>query len=307
MADYIASVSGGKDSAAMCLYLQEKGIEHRRVFFDTGWEHPALYQYLKHELPDAIGPIEWIVPKTPELAPDRELLAAKYESMLGHHSAMIRWIFHKGLFPSRLRRWCTEKLKINSLKSYLKDNDLDLPVSVVGVRASESKTRSKLPERELSTSLDCMVWRPLLRWSKQDVIDIHTRHQLKPCSLYLNGHDRVGCWPCIFSRKTEVRLVADSDDQRINILRELENDVQALAAQRIQDIIDAGETIKNPNLEPPTFFGDKANKRMASIDEMVEWSKTSRGGSQTVLFSDNQLEPSCMSWGLCDTGDAVTS
>lgn len=32
-------ISGGKDSAALSLWLTENGIEHRRVFANTGWEH----------------------------------------------------------------------------------------------------------------------------------------------------------------------------------------------------------------------------------------------------------------------------
>jgi tRNA(Ile)-lysidine synthase TilS/MesJ len=35
----IASISGGKDSVAMSLYLRELEVEHVRVFCDTGWEH----------------------------------------------------------------------------------------------------------------------------------------------------------------------------------------------------------------------------------------------------------------------------
>lgn len=34
----VASVSGGKDSTAMCLWLQEQGLEFTPVFLDTGWE-----------------------------------------------------------------------------------------------------------------------------------------------------------------------------------------------------------------------------------------------------------------------------
>lgn len=37
----VCSVSGGKDSAALSLYLTELGIEHRRVFADTGWENES--------------------------------------------------------------------------------------------------------------------------------------------------------------------------------------------------------------------------------------------------------------------------
>lgn len=42
----VASVSGGKDSTALLLALREAGIEHSAVFADTGWEHPAVYEYL---------------------------------------------------------------------------------------------------------------------------------------------------------------------------------------------------------------------------------------------------------------------
>ena len=108
--DYIASVSGGKDSAAMCLHLKELGSEHRRIFFDTGWEHPTLYKYLKEELPEAIGEIEWVTAPLPDLDEEREEVALKYESRLGHQSAMIRWILYKTMFPTRMRRWCTEHL-----------------------------------------------------------------------------------------------------------------------------------------------------------------------------------------------------
>ena len=48
----VASVSGGKDSAAMSLYLCEVGVAHERVFMDTGWEHRITYEYLRGELTD---------------------------------------------------------------------------------------------------------------------------------------------------------------------------------------------------------------------------------------------------------------
>ena len=56
----VASVSGGKDSAALSLFLSEQGIQHRRVFMDTGWEHPLTYEYLRGPLTDKLGPIEEI-------------------------------------------------------------------------------------------------------------------------------------------------------------------------------------------------------------------------------------------------------
>lgn len=53
----IASISGGRDSAAMSLYLTELGIEHDRLFMDTGWEHDLTYEYLRGPLTAKLGPI----------------------------------------------------------------------------------------------------------------------------------------------------------------------------------------------------------------------------------------------------------
>lgn len=75
----VASVSGGKDSAAASLWLTEQGIEHRRVFCDTGWEHPATYEYLRGPLAEKLGAIEWIQGRR----------------------QMHDLIRHKGMFPAR--------------------------------------------------------------------------------------------------------------------------------------------------------------------------------------------------------------
>jgi 3'-phosphoadenosine 5'-phosphosulfate sulfotransferase (PAPS reductase)/FAD synthetase len=53
----IASVSGGKDSTAMCLHLKEQGLEYRAVFMDTGWETQAVYDYIDNDLPNIIGDV----------------------------------------------------------------------------------------------------------------------------------------------------------------------------------------------------------------------------------------------------------
>ena len=46
----VCSVSGGKDSTAVILYLKEQGMEKTNpvyyVFADTGWEHPAVFTYI---------------------------------------------------------------------------------------------------------------------------------------------------------------------------------------------------------------------------------------------------------------------
>lgn len=209
----IASVSGGKDSAAMSLWLTEQGIEHDRVFADTGWEHPDTIAYLRGPLTKALGPIH-------EIRGPRQ---------------MEELILHKGMFPSRVRRFCTQELKVFPLAKFVKSRSSELDtevVNAVGIRAEESEARSKVPEWEWQETFECEVWRPLLRWTLDDVVAIHKRHGLSPNPLYLRGASRVGCWPCIYARKEEIRFVAQSDPERISLIRDLEARVDAQQIER---------------------------------------------------------------------------
>ena len=145
-----------------------------------------------------------------------------------------------------------------------------------------------------------MVWRPILSWTKADVIAIHNRHGIAPNRLYLQGAERVGCWPCIFSRKSEVRFIADNDPERIAIIRDLEEAVSILAARRIAK---KGESFESRGLKPPTFFLGHKGEERNTIDRVVEWSRTKRGGRQMSMFREDEIVPGCLEWGLCDTGD----
>jgi len=284
----VASVSGGKDSVAMSLYFKEKEIEHRRVFMDTGWEADVTYEYLRNTLPQFIGPIEEI--RGPLLMED---LVKK-----------------KGMFPSRLRRFCTEELKVKPMIRHiaqLQDEGHEC-VNAVGIRRAESSARSEALEREWSDAFDCEVWRPLIHWTMDDVVAIHKRHGVPPNPLYLMGATRVGCWPCIHSRKSEIRLVGEKDPGRIDRLRQLETDVGTKARERYAA---RGETMA----DPPSFFQAPIPVSKESspgvvtkhyppwpIDRVVEWSKTSHGGRQVdFLGGDSAAQEGCMRWGLCDS------
>lgn len=272
----VASVSGGKDSAAMSLYLTELGIEHDRVFCDTGWEHDLTYEYLRGPLTEKLGPII-------ELQPKR-----KMEDL----------IIYKKMFPGRMQRFCTQELKVKPLAAYINkriDEGAEI-VNSVGIRAAESQARAKMPQWEWQENFDCEVWRPLLHWSEQDVIDIHKRHGLPPNPLYLRGFRRVGCFPCIFTIKEEIKMVAEQEPGRIDRIRQLENLVQLGAKERAEK---RGE----PNRNLPAFFqvSNGGVARFTPIDDVVKWAKTGRGGRQYELFAGTPSDAGCMRWGLCET------
>jgi 3'-phosphoadenosine 5'-phosphosulfate sulfotransferase (PAPS reductase)/FAD synthetase len=178
-------------------------------------------------------------------------------------------------------------------------------INAVGIRAAESPSRAQMSEWEWQEGFDCEVWRPVLRWTMQDVVAIHARHGLKPNPLYLMGATRVGCWPCIYARKSEIRLIAETDLQRITRLRVLESDVSDAAQQRAER---DGKLLKTP----PAWFQCRTRERSADgsrsgacwpIDRVVQWSRSApRGvGPARDEFLFGAQQDGCMRWGMCDT------
>lgn len=273
----VASVSGGKDSTAMSLWLTEQGIEHRRVFMDTGWEHEFTYEYLRGPLQQKLGAIEEV---------RAELL---FEDL----------VKKKGMFPGRFHRYCSEQLKLVPIRKFIeavRDEGTEV-VNPVGIRAAESKNRSEMAEWEWSEHFDCWTWRPLIRWTETEVIAIHTRHGLAPNPLYLQGSERVGCWPCLFARKKEIRRLAEVDPARIDRIRKLEAAVQDAARIRYEA---KGETFESLGYSPPTMLlvpiSGTHRRRMASIDEVVAWANT----PDPPRWKEPEGYRPCAKWGLCD-------
>jgi len=298
-----ASVSGGKDSTALLIHFLETGRDFRPVFYNTGWEHAETYKYVRETIPSKLGVhVAEYAYKVDGLSEEAEEDARKIETVLGHgESAFVRLCLKKAMFPGRTRRFCTEFLKIACSQQAVRpvhEQGL-MPVMAVGVRAEESAARAKLPDHELSTSLDSYVWRPLIDWSFDDVRDAHHRAGIEPNPLYLKGAERVGCWPCIMARKAEIRLVADTDPGRNTAIRMLEAAVQRELRRR------QGDTPHNP----PTMFQaprrDADGKRpCVPWNHMIAWSRTPRGGALYEVEDPPDPNEGCMRWGLCGRRDS---
>lgn len=258
----VASISGGKDSTALALWLLEHGIECWLVHMDTGWEAPGHRAFLR-VLEGHFG--------------------QSIRVLRSDRGGMVDWVRHYRKFPSRVARWCTRVLKIRPLLDYL--NALDGPIAnVVGVRADESLSRALMPRwsdwnaaaskmKTKKSRNDVAVWRPLLSWTVADVAAIHRRHGVPSNPQYRQGATRVGCWPCIFASKTTLRLITL---ERVAEITALEEEVGA------------------------RFFHSNGQGRAPlPIAEAYRWAHTSHGGRQFDLFP-NEGAPACVSWGLCE-------
>lgn len=268
----IVSVSGGKDSTALYLWATENLGEFRAVMADTGHEHPVTTDYAS-KLHLATGG-----PRVEMVAPDfRERLEKKGKPVTGRgmHDLCV-W---KGRVPSSKAQFCTEHLKLQPIRDWLESwrtDDMEV-LMYTGIRAGESERRSKMPEREWSDFYHCEQVRPLLKWSEEEVFARLKASGIAPNPLYEMGYSRVGCFPCIHARKSELAKLPE------------------WAWERIENIEKSvGRSWFSAGTVPGVF--------VPTIQDAKEWAKTSHGGRQFNLYAEDEKDPpSCMSaWGACE-------
>jgi len=183
---HVLGLSGGRDSAALAVYMRQKypGLALEYFFTDTGKELPEVYEFL--------GRLEGFLGKPIErLNPDRD-----FDFWLKQY---------KSFLPSPQTRWCTRQLKLKPFEEWLRPS-LDAGakvISYVAIRGDEeyregytSKHESltvRLPFRE--DSID-----------KAGVLEILEASGLG-LPKYYAWRTRSGCTFCFFQQKIEwVRL-----------------------------------------------------------------------------------------------------
>ena len=161
---YDLAFSGGKDSEVIYDLAQKSGVNFTPHFHFTTVDPPELVRFVKENYPNVI----WDRPK----------------------KSMFQLIEGRGFFPTRQIRYCCSELKEYVSKGR---------VIITGVRWEESVKRSsrKLYEPYRSdTSGKTFFLNPIIDWKEKTVWDYIHQNNLKYCSLYDEGFDRIGCIMC---------------------------------------------------------------------------------------------------------------
>lgn len=295
----LISVSGGKDSTATLLLAIAMGVENiQPVFADTGHEHPETYDYLDYleqKLNLRIRRVK--ADFSFEIAHKRE-----YVQTVWRKEGVPEWIIDnalsvltptgvpfldlclwKGLFPSRMKQFCTKELKINPQQQlyYPLLEQGHMVLAWQGVRRDESLARRYLNECE-EVCMGLFNYRPILKWDVKAVFDAHFDMGIKPNPLYMKGMQRVGCMPCINTCKDELREISIRYPEELERVQEWER-IVSLASKR----------------QSATLF--TSDYRGHGIIDLSEWSKTTRGGQQYDLIATIADSNSCSSaYGLCE-------
>jgi len=186
---HVLGLSGGRDSAALAVYMRQHHAELDIEYFftDTGKELPEVYEFL-NRLEGFLGkPIA-------RLNPDRD-----FDFWLKQY---------KHFLPSPKTRWCTRQLKIRPFEQWLQA-DLDAGtkvISYVAIRADEDYR-----EGYTGTHPNMYVELPFREKGidKAGVLEILNASGLG-LPEYYRWRSRSGCTFCFFQQKIEwVRLMEE--------------------------------------------------------------------------------------------------
>ena len=172
---HLLGISGGKDSAALAIYMRDRVPEMEYFFADTGAELPETLEFVDL-MQDYLG------------KPIVKINAGRdFDYYLKLHSNYL---------PSAQQRWCTINLKLKLFEAFAGDDNV---IQYVGLRADE-------PQREgyISTKPNISTRFPF----REDGLGIDdVKNILDDSGLgmpkYYDWRSRSGCYFCFYQRKIE--------------------------------------------------------------------------------------------------------
>jgi 3'-phosphoadenosine 5'-phosphosulfate sulfotransferase (PAPS reductase)/FAD synthetase len=197
----VLSVSGGKDSDAMCHHL----LQRRQT---EGWSGEVVMIHA-----DLETRVEW------QQTPDYVQHLAQRKGVPLHvvrwtHGDLIDRIWQRyykdpsrPCWPSAQMRYCTADLKRGPISRELRRLfPSGNVICAMGLRAQESQTRARRPTFSLRTDSSAPTkgrfvydWLPIHDWTETDVWDCIRRHGNIHHEAYSLGNHRLSCALCVLA------------------------------------------------------------------------------------------------------------
>ena len=182
MIRHLLGISGGKDSAALAVYLRDKIDDMEYVFCDTGKELKETYEYI--DILEAF--LNKHITRLPKELPG---FSDKYDfdhflELYGH------------FLPSARVRWCTKDLKLKPFEHYIGTEDT--VYNYVGIRSDEQRLGY------ISTKSNVKSIFPFVENNidKDGVLRILEESGLG-LPKYYEWRSRSGCYFCFYQSKKE--------------------------------------------------------------------------------------------------------
>lgn len=192
---HIVSISGGKDSAALAVYIRQQypQISAEFVFCDTGAELPETYDYLDR--------LESLLGTEIKRLNALETLGVRSKPGRTPFDVWLKEVYG-GFLPNPQARWCTRVLKIQPFERYVGN---DRAYSYIGIRADEDREGyvGKKPPK-ISEQPNIIPVYPL----KDDGLTLNdVRQLLEDAGLglpdYYEWRTRSGCYFCFYQQIAE--------------------------------------------------------------------------------------------------------
>lgn len=174
---HVLGISGGKDSAALAIYIKEHyPAIHEKVeyfFTDTGAELVEVYSFLD-KLEAYLG---------------KEIIR------LNSEKTFEEWLEeHNQYLPSPRQRWCTRAMKIKPFEAFIGDDPV---ISYIGIRADENR-EGYISQKETIKAVFPFIEDGLVR---DDIFQI--LEDTTGIPEYYKWRSRSGCYFCFFQQQGE--------------------------------------------------------------------------------------------------------
>lgn len=181
---HILGISGGKDSAALAIYMRDRVPDIEYFFCDTGEELPETYDFIDR-LEARLG-----------------IKVIRLASTQGFRHFLEKY---NDYLPSPQARWCTVQMKIKPLEDFIGD---DAAISYVAIRADEDRSGYVATKDSIKV---------VFPFKDAGIVKSDVERILDESGIgmpkYYRWRSRSGCYFCFFQRKIEwVRLAEEHPD-----------------------------------------------------------------------------------------------